>query len=45
MDTGDRYEHTFSAPGDYPYFCTLHPFMTGIIHVHGKADNGVSAPR
>jgi plastocyanin len=45
MDTGDRYEHTFRVPGDYPYFCTLHPFMTGIIHVHDKAGTGAPAPR
>lgn len=33
MDTGDRYAHTFTTAGDYTYFCTLHPFMTGIVHV------------
>ena len=34
MDTGDTYQHTFAKAGDYTYFCTLHPFMTGIVHVH-----------
>ena len=34
LDTGDRYEHTFADEGDIPYFCTVHPFMTGIVHVH-----------
>jgi len=34
MDTGDRYEYTFTEEGDFSYFCTLHPFMTGIVHVH-----------
>jgi len=33
MDTDDRFEHTFSGEGDFSYFCTLHPFMTGIVHV------------
>lgn len=33
MDTGDTYQHTFTQTGDYTYFCTLHPFMTGIVHV------------
>ena len=33
MDTGDRYEYTFTDEGDFSYFCTLHPFMTGIVHV------------
>jgi len=33
LDTGDRYEHTFDQEGDVSYFCTVHPFMTGKIHV------------
>ena len=33
LDTGDRYEHTFSTEGDYAYFCSVHPFMTGVVHV------------
>jgi plastocyanin len=33
MDTDDRYEHVFASEGDFSYFCTLHPFMTGTIHV------------
>ena len=33
MDTDDRYEYTFAKEGDFSYFCTLHPFMTGIVHV------------
>jgi len=34
MDTDDRFEYTFTTEGDFSYFCTLHPFMTGIVHVH-----------
>ena len=34
MDTDDTYEHTFATEGDFSYFCTLHPFMTGVVHVH-----------
>jgi plastocyanin len=34
MDTDDRFEFTFTSEGDFNYFCTLHPFMTGIVHVH-----------
>ena len=34
MDTDDRYEHVFASEGDFSYFCTLHPFMTGVVHVH-----------
>ena len=33
MDTDDRFEYTFATEGDFHYFCTLHPFMTGIVHV------------
>jgi plastocyanin len=33
LDTDDHYEHTFDKAGDVAYFCTVHPFMTGIIHV------------
>lgn len=34
MDTNDHFEFTFNKEGDFSYFCTLHPFMTGIVHVH-----------
>ena len=33
LDTNDRFEHVFDAEGDYSYFCVVHPFMTGIVHV------------
>src|SRR3954469_10423379 len=33
LDTDDRYEHTFAAEGDFGYICTVHPFMTGVVHV------------
>lgn len=36
LDTGDRYERTFRAEGDYPYSCTLHPFMMGTVHVRKR---------
>ena len=34
LDTDDRFELTFTSEGDFSYFCSLHPFMTGIVHVH-----------
>jgi plastocyanin len=36
LDTDDSYSFTFTQAGDVAYFCTLHPFMTGIVHVRGK---------
>jgi len=36
MDTDDKYEHTFAKEGDFTYICTVHPFMTGVVHVHSK---------
>ncbi len=36
LDTGDTYSYTFDKPGTYKYYCTLHPFMTGVIVVKAK---------
>jgi plastocyanin len=33
MDTDDGFSFTFTAAGDYKYFCSLHPHMTGMIKV------------
>ena len=30
---GDEFSYTFDSPGDYPYFCLVHPWMTGSITV------------
>jgi plastocyanin len=29
MDTDEKFSFTFSKPGNYPYFCSIHPKMTG----------------
>jgi len=34
MDTDDKFEHVFASEGDFNYICTVHPFMTGVVHVH-----------
>jgi len=31
LDTDDSFSHTFAAPGEYPYICTIHPYMVGKI--------------
>jgi plastocyanin len=33
LDTDNSFTFTFSAAGDYKYFCSLHPHMTGTIKV------------
>jgi amicyanin len=33
MDSGDTYSFTFTAPGTYEYFCSLHPHMKAKIVV------------
>ncbi len=33
LDTNDKFSLTFDKPGEYPYFCGLHPTMTGKIIV------------
>jgi plastocyanin len=33
LDTDEKFSYTFSKAGTYPYFCSLHPKMTGKIVV------------
>jgi plastocyanin len=33
LDSRDKFGFTFTAPGTFDYFCTLHPHMTGKIVV------------
>lgn len=33
LDTDDKFSFTFTNAGDYKYFCSLHPHMTGMIKV------------
>jgi plastocyanin len=33
LDTGDRFSFTFAKAGQFGYFCSLHPHMTGTIIV------------
>ena len=36
LDTDDRFSFTFSMPGVYEYFCSLHPHMKGTIVVEAE---------
>jgi plastocyanin len=33
LDTDERFSYTFTKPGTYPYFCSVHPKMTAKIVV------------
>ena len=33
LDTDDSFSQTFTAPGEYDYFCSIHPYMTAKIVV------------
>ena len=33
LDTGNQFSFTFAKPGQFGYFCSLHPHMTGTIIV------------
>jgi len=33
MDTDEKFTYTFTKPGTYSYYCTIHPKMTGTIIV------------
>ena len=43
LDTGDSFSFTFTTPGDFNYFCSLHPHMTGTIVV--QTATGDNAPK
>jgi Icc protein len=33
LDTGDEFSHEFPSAGEYPYYCSIHPKMTGKVIV------------
>ena len=33
LDTDEKFSYTFAKAGTYPYFCSVHPKMTGTIVV------------
>ena len=43
LDTGDKFSFTFTTPGTYEYFCSVHPHMTGAVVV--EAATGSNAAR
>ena len=39
LDTDGTFSFTFTTPGAYKYFCSLHPHMTGTIVVEAATGN------
>jgi amicyanin len=37
LDTDQAFSFKFQEPGSYPYFCKIHPMMTGTIVVEKDA--------
>jgi plastocyanin len=33
LDTDEKFSFTFAKPGTFPYFCSIHPKMTGTVVV------------
>jgi amicyanin len=42
LDTNDKFSFTFTTPGSYEYFCSLHPHMTGAVVVEAAAASNVA---
>lgn len=39
MHAGQTFSFTFYSPGKYPYHCSVHPLMIGLVNVTGPALN------
>lgn len=38
---GADFKYQFTEVGDYPYFCLVHPWMEGIVHVGASPGSGI----
>jgi plastocyanin len=36
LDTGDKFSFTFTTPGKFQYFCTIHAHMVGMVVVEAS---------
>jgi amicyanin len=42
LDTRDKFSFTFTTPGTYDYFCSLHPHMTGAVVVEAATGSNAA---
>jgi plastocyanin len=42
MDSGEKFAYQFTKPGTFPYFCSVHPKMTGKVVVQSTTILGTS---
>ena len=42
LDTQDKFSFTFTTPGTFAYFCSLHPHMTGVVVVEAATGAGAA---
>jgi amicyanin len=42
LDTADKFSFTFTTPGTYDYFCSVHPHMTGAVVVEAASGSNVA---
>ena len=42
LDTEGKFSFTFTTPGTYEYFCSLHPHMTGTIVVEAATGDATT---
>src|SRR6202021_92370 len=40
LDTDEKFSYTFTKAGTYPYYCTIHPKMTGKVVVQKAPASG-----
>src|ERR1700757_685136 len=45
LDTRDKFSFTFTTPGTYDYFCSLHPHMTGAVVVEAASGSNAASNR
>ena len=39
LNKGGTYSHTFTTPGTYDYYCTIHPYMKASVEVGGQGQS------